>query len=258
MGMEWSIQEIARMAGTTSRTLRHYDKQGLVAPSRIGSNGYRYYDQAALVRLQRVLLLRELGLGLSQISQVLNNEQDPAAALTTHLSLLRQEQHRLAKQVAAVANTVNALKEGRPLMANEMFEGFDHTQYREEVEQRWGVEAYATSDKWWREMSDPERKTWKANLEQLNAHWIAAAQAPNIDATSGQAQELARRHIEWLKTVPGTPANNGGDLAGYIKGLAQMYVDDERFAANYGGVAAAQFVRDALVHHVGAEESESR
>src|SRR5690625_7789618 len=56
--MEWSIQEIARHAGTTSRTLRHYDDLGLVPPSRIGANGYRYYDETALVRLQRVLLLR--------------------------------------------------------------------------------------------------------------------------------------------------------------------------------------------------------
>ncbi|GED97146.1 hypothetical protein nbrc107697_11850 [Gordonia crocea] len=63
-GMEWSIQQIARLVSTTSRTLRHYDELGLVPPSRIGSNGYRYYDEHALVRLQRVLLLRELGLGV--------------------------------------------------------------------------------------------------------------------------------------------------------------------------------------------------
>ena len=59
-----SIQDIARLAGTTSRTLRHYDDIGLLEPSRIGANGYRYYDQHALVRLQRILLLRDLGLGL--------------------------------------------------------------------------------------------------------------------------------------------------------------------------------------------------
>jgi hypothetical protein len=57
---EWSIQQIAKLAGTTSRTLRHYDDIGLLAPSSVGHNGYRYYDQAALVRLQRILLLREL------------------------------------------------------------------------------------------------------------------------------------------------------------------------------------------------------
>ncbi|MGI5055026.1 MerR family transcriptional regulator, partial [Streptomyces sp. JAC18] len=54
--MEWSIQEIARRAGTTGRTLRHYGDVGLLEPSRKGANGYRYYDQEALVRLQRILL----------------------------------------------------------------------------------------------------------------------------------------------------------------------------------------------------------
>ena len=70
--MEWSIQQIAKLAGTTSRTLRHYDDIGLLSPSSVGHNGYRHYDQAALVRLQRILLLRELGLGLPQIAEVLD------------------------------------------------------------------------------------------------------------------------------------------------------------------------------------------
>ena len=90
--MDWSIQEVARLAGTTSRTLRHYDDVGLVPPSRIGSNGYRYYDADALVRLQRVLLLRELGLGIPAIAEVLEGQQDDVHALVTHRDLLRQEQ----------------------------------------------------------------------------------------------------------------------------------------------------------------------
>ena len=79
--MEWSIQQIAKLAGTTSRTLRHYDDIGLLAPSSVGGNGYRYYDQAALVRLQRILLLRELGLGLPQIAEVLDREASEEHAL---------------------------------------------------------------------------------------------------------------------------------------------------------------------------------
>lgn len=248
--MEWSIQEIARHAGTTSRTLRHYDDLGLVPPSRIGANGYRHYDEAALVRLQRVLLLRELGLGLNQVFAVLEREADAASALVAHLDLLKQEQRRLADQVAAVENTIKSLNEGQPLMASQMFDGFDHTQYREEVEQRWGKDAYAASDKWWRGMKDSDRRAWKDELEALNAAWISAAQDPKITATSSAAQELARRHVEWLKQVPGTPAANGGDIAHYVRGLAEMYVADERFAANYGGLAGAQFVRDALVNYL--------
>ena len=50
MRMDWSIQEVARLAGTTSRTLRHYDDVGLLLPSRVGSNGYRYYDGLTLAR----------------------------------------------------------------------------------------------------------------------------------------------------------------------------------------------------------------
>ncbi|EQM75197.1 MerR family transcriptional regulator, partial [Microbacterium maritypicum] len=101
---DWSIQEIARLAGTTSRTLRHYDDIGLLPPSRVAHNGYRHYDGPALVRLQRILLLRELGLGLPQIADVLGSASDSdaaaseASALETHLALLRDEQTRLARQ----------------------------------------------------------------------------------------------------------------------------------------------------------------
>ncbi len=97
-GPDWSIQDIARLAGTTSRTLRHYDDVGLVKPSRIGGNGYRYYDADALVRLQRVLLLRELGLGIPAIGEVLAGQRDDSAALRTHLEWLdsRTGAHRAA------------------------------------------------------------------------------------------------------------------------------------------------------------------
>jgi DNA-binding transcriptional MerR regulator len=249
--MEWSIQQTARLAGTTSRTLRHYDELGLVPPSRIGNNGYRYYDERALLRLQRVLLLRELGLGLPQIADLLTHEYDEASALTTQLSLLRQEQDRLARQIAAVEHTINALRGGEELMAETMFEGFDHTQYKDEVEQRWGKDAYARSDAWYRGMSDEERRNWLARAEQLGLDWIAAAEAAAITPDSAQAKDLARRHIDWLRGIPGTPAAEpDGDLAAYVRALADGYVADERFAANYGGVEGASFVRDALVAYI--------
>ena len=253
--MEWSIQQIARLAGTTSRTLRHYDELGLVPPSRVGSNGYRYYDELALVRLQRVLLLRELGLGLAEIGDVLSREVEEASALTTHLALLVQEQDRLTRQIAAVKHTINALKGGTEIMAETMFDGFDHTQYKEEVEQRWGKDAYARSDAWWRGMSESERKSWTARVAQLSSDWTDAAKAADITPDSPAAQDLARRHIDWLRGVPGTPANTpGSDIAGYVRGLADMYVADERFAANYGGVEGAKFVRDALNNYLERNE----
>jgi DNA-binding transcriptional MerR regulator len=244
--VDWSIQDIARLAKTTSRTLRHYDAIGLLEPSRIGSNGYRYYDERALVRLQRILMLRELGLGLPAIGQVLAHETDEGHALLSHLTWLKQEQDRLALQIRSVETTLAALEGEQPLMAEDMFNGFDHTRYREEVEERWSKDAYARSDSWWRGLTAQEKAAWKDRAQRLGADWLATV-ASDVSPESDQAQELAQRQFNWLRGIPGTP---GGGAAGptkeYFVGLAEMYVGDERFAANYGGQVGAEFVRDAM------------
>ncbi|MFP3396462.1 MerR family transcriptional regulator [Brevibacterium sp. H602] len=244
--MDWSIQEIARLTGTTSRTLRHYDAIGLLPPTSIAANGYRCYDEAALVRLQRILLLKELGLPLTTIAEVLDRRDDPVEALSQHLVSLGRERDRLDRQLAAVAVTITRLEAGEPLMAEEMFDGFDHREHEEEVTRRWGADAYRQGDEWWSSRSPAEKREWKARVSALSEDWIAAAEA-GARPDSDRCQDLARRHIEWLRAVPGTPAADpDGDLAGYVRGLGQMYVDDPRFGANYGGTAGAELVRDSL------------
>ncbi len=84
--MAWSIVEVARMSGVTSRTLRHYDEIGLLAPAGVAANGYRYYEQDQLLRLQQILVLRELDLGLSEIAAIVNQQRDPIAALAATTS----------------------------------------------------------------------------------------------------------------------------------------------------------------------------
>ena len=257
---DWSIQEVARLAGTTSRTLRHYDDIGLLAPSRVASNGYRHYDADALVRLQRILLLRDLGLGLPAIKDALDGpsavegERPPSGAdpqsaqvraLRGHLEWLQAERQRLARQIASVERTITTMEGGGELMADDMFDGFDHTQYKEEVEDRWGKDAYARGHSWWTGLSEAEKTAFKERVERLNADWTAAAQA-GVDPGSDDAQALARRHVEWLQTVPANPAHEPGPLRGYLLGLGEMYVEDPRFALNYGGVEGATLVRDAL------------
>ncbi|TLM87051.1 TipAS antibiotic-recognition domain-containing protein [Pseudarthrobacter sp. NamE5] len=248
---DWPIQEVARIAGTTSRTLRHYDEVGLLAPSRVGSNGYRYYDSNALLQLQRILLLRELGLGLPAIAEVFRQQTDTVQALSHHLDWLGQEQQRLARQMASVRQTIETVKGGGDMVAEKMFDGFDHTQYKDEVEERWGKDAYARSDAWWRAMGEEEKQEWMADAGKLGSDWIAVA-GSGAGPESFAAQELARRHVAWLASIPGTPAaERGADLRGYVTGLADMYVADPRFAANYGGETGAGFVRDALRIYAG-------
>ena len=248
--MEQSIRDVARASGTTSRTLRHYEQLGVVVPSRVGPGGVRHYDDAALVRLQEALVLRRLGLPLSEIRGVLDGESDRVAALRRHLGALRTERQRLTRMAASVERTIDALTTGGGLVAEDMFDGFDHTQYKDEVEERWGKDAYAASGRWWRGMSDDERAAWGERAARLAADWAAAASS-GIAADSPAAQDLARRHVEWLSSIPGTPGHGGDPVPGYVLGLADMYVADPRFAANYGGEEGARFVRDALHTHLG-------
>ena len=237
----YSIQEVAKAAGTTSRTLRHYQDIGLLEPSRTGHNGYRYYDDEALLRLQRILLLRQLGLGLREIHKVLEGTRDTTAALRGHLELLLQERDRLEKQIASVKTTIDKTERGEQLVAEEMFDGFDHTQYKEEVEERWGKDAYAKGDRWWRGMSDAERTSWREHSQQLMSGWVAAGQS-GMAADSDEAQALAQRQFDWLAS-----ANGGQEVSfGYFTGLGEMYVADPRFSASYGGEQGAAFVRDAM------------
>ena len=212
---DWSIQDIARIAGTTSRTLRHYDELGLLVPSRIGANGYRHYDRDSLVRLQRILLLRELGLGLPAIARVLDDRRDAAPALRDHLTWLRRERDRLARQIASVEATIHAVEEGGEIVAEDMFDGFDHTRYKEEVEERWGKKAYADSDRWWRGLDGDQKNAWQQRAADLGRDWIAAAES-GVAPDSDEAQAVA--HYETAIKL----AHSESDKAILFRNIARL------------------------------------
>lgn len=239
----WSVQQVARAAGTTSRTLRHYDDIGLLLPSRVGTNGYRYYDEDALVRLQRILLLRDLGLALTTIAEVLDGEQDAAAALRTHLDVLVQERDRLDRRIASVRTTLEKREGGRALMAEEMFDGFDHTRYRDEVVSRWGRDAWASGDRWWRSLDGAGKAAFQREGDEVAAAY-GAAHAAGTPVDDAHVQEVVRRHYEWIAASwQGTRPT-----AEAFTGLGAMYVDDPRFTAFYDrhGEGTAAYVRDAM------------
>ncbi|MCU1642736.1 MAG: MerR family transcriptional regulator [Nocardia sp.] len=243
MATEWSIQELAKAAGTTSRTLRHYGELGLLAPTRIGGNGYRYYDQNSLVRLQRILLLRELGLGLPAIAEVLAGQKDTAAALRTHLELLKHEQDRIARQIASVHTTLHKTEAGESLMADEVFDGFDNSQYKDEVIERWGRDAWESGDRWWRAMSDADKKAHFQTHLDIAADY-GRVHAAGLAAGNDEVQAIVQRHYDWV-TLGG---QGKCPTAQYFKNLGEMYVADPRFAANYDkhGAGTTEFVRDAM------------
>ncbi|WP_432489284.1 MerR family transcriptional regulator [Kineococcus sp. SYSU DK018] len=237
--MEWTIHQVATATGTTSRTLRHYADIGLLAPSRVGPNGYRYYDDAALRRYQRILLLRELGLGLSTIAGVLEERTDEVTALREHAGLLEAEAARLTRLAASVRETIRRTETGEELDVRTSFEGFDASRYEEEVVQRWGRDAHEAAQRNWRELGEEGRAANAAEADAIG-RGLAAAAARGADPGEREVQDLLRRHHAWVSEfwTPGAEA---------YRGLTAMYVDDERFRATYEayGPGTAVLLRDA-------------
>ncbi|WP_394160311.1 MerR family transcriptional regulator [Galactobacter valiniphilus] len=245
--MDHAMRDVVRASGVTSRTLRHYESIGLLLPSSTAAGGERRYDSAALLRLQRILVLRSLGLGLPAIKRALAAGGDELEALREHADQLVRERERLETRLAAVRHSIAARENGRDPQMSEMFKGYDHRQYEQEVEQRWGKDSTKRSNEWWESMSQEKKDDFQHDAAALGQAWTDAA-AAGWDPQGAAAQALAERHLDWLRGIPGTPAAGGGEdaLRAYVLGLADMYVADPRFAANYGGASGAQFVRAAL------------
>ena len=94
-------------------------------------------------------------------------------------------------------------------MADKMFDGFDHTQYQDEVEQRWGKESYAKSDAWWRGLPQSEKDDFMLAAAELIEAWKDAA-ASGVTPDSEPAQQVARRQYDWLSGIPGHAAQRRG------------------------------------------------
>ncbi|WP_159612518.1 MerR family transcriptional regulator [Glutamicibacter sp. JC586] len=245
---ELSIAQVSRIAGISSRTLRHYDHIGLFTPHHVAVNGYRYYEQRQLVQLQRILLLRDMGLSLESIAQILNEQRDEVEALGEHVKVLEEQRHRLNRQITALNNTIKSLETGVSMNPEESFDGFNE-QYKNEITERWGAKAYNDSNRWWRGKNKSEQAEFIAQVKELNSAWITAGKN-QVAPESATAQRLAARHVQWLNTAPGTPlaSEDPAQRSAYVLALADMYVSDQRFTKNYGGYA--ELVRDALTLYV--------
>jgi len=243
--VSWSIAEVARMSGVSSRTLRHYHQIGLLPPAHLGANGYRYYQQAELLRLQQILLLRELGLGLADIAEILDRQLDPVPALREHHQRLLRERDRLTVLARTVARTIDQLQaEGNSGMAQinrpeNLFEGFDPSAYEDEARQRWPRE-YEQSRGFAEGLTaqDTERLQQDMTAAMIRMAELMAAGEP-VDSPAVQAEIDAAYEGVCRFWTPDAAA---------FKGLGRMYVEDERFKATYDRIAdgLAEFYRDAM------------
>ncbi|MFL1377552.1 MULTISPECIES: MerR family transcriptional regulator [unclassified Nocardiopsis] len=246
--MEWTIGELAARAGVSSRTLRHYDRVGLLSPARTGPGGLRHYGPGQVARLQRILLLRRTGMGLADIGRVLSEEVDEAEGLRAHVAALERERERIDQHIRAVRHTLAAREAGVDPSPDVMLDGFND-RYKDEVVERWGEEAFRAGNAWWHGKSLREQQEWKRGAQALVAAW-AAARREGAAPGSERARELAVRHVEWL-SIPGTPIHAGDRERSVemVVCLADAYVRDPAYTRIFDSAEDAEFVREALHLH---------
>ncbi|MDF1488884.1 MerR family transcriptional regulator [Tessaracoccus caeni] len=209
--MERSIGDVARMTGVTTRTLRHYDDIGLLRPVRVSANGYRWYGREELLRLQRILLLRELRLPLPEIQALLDNGTDEAAFLRQHRERLQAERARLDQVLETVGRTIDDLEGASELEDEEFFVGLRRRteELRADLSERFGPEvdvhfdvAEASLAGWTRE--DHERAAERGR--DLHGR-LAAARTVGLMPDDDEVLDLMAEHYEGvLEFWPATPA----------------------------------------------------
>ncbi|WP_404348879.1 MerR family transcriptional regulator [Sutcliffiella horikoshii] len=254
--MEYTVQKLAKLAGVTGRTLRYYDEIGILKPARMSASGYRIYGQAEVDKLQQILFYRELEIDLESIQKIINAPSfNEVEALKEHRDRLLTKQKRLKGLIESVDRTL-AAKEGSINMSDkEKFEAFkqnmideNEAKYGKEVRGKYGNETMDKSNAKLKGMSKNQyeqgEKLGEEVLKVLNEAFKTGDPAGEL------AQKAADLHRQWL----------GFYWDSYSKeahaGLAQMYVDDERFTAFYDKEqpGTAEFLRDAIYIYTGMQK----
>src|SRR6185369_7612319 len=125
----FTVKQLSKLAGVTPRTLHHYDEIGLLKPSRVGENGYRYYGEESLLHLQQILFYRELDLPLEEIRQIMGRRDfDLLPALESHKTELAKRIERLQRLVQTVDGTISHLKGKTNMSKRQFFEAFSDEQ----------------------------------------------------------------------------------------------------------------------------------
>jgi DNA-binding transcriptional MerR regulator len=240
--MTYTIKGIADLAGVTTRTIRYYDEIGLLNPANIGDNGYRYYDQGSLLRLQQILFFRELDVPLKDIQLIMSRPDfNLLGALEKHRSSLQSRAKRLGKLIETVENTIATIRGESIMSAEEYFEGFDETKYEGETRERWGnTPQYAESQKKWASYSKEQKEAIKAEGGEITIRMVS--KDPNASPEDPDVQAAIGDYLAYINKYFYTYD------AEFLRGLVELWVEDARFAINFERVreGGAEFVKKAV------------
>ncbi len=238
---ELTVRQLAAISGITVRTLHHYDEVGLLNPASVGANGYRYYGRTELLRLQRILFHRELGVPLSAIGKLLDLEgENQIAVLEQHRQKLEAQRARYGTLIETINRTIADLR-GERVMANaDLYKGFNPE--KQAGYEAWLIERYGEPMRVGIEgartalakMSPTDQKaaldTLGKELAQVEQA-LAGALRNGVDPASEGVDLLIGRHRAWVAAMWGRPC----PAAGYA-GLADLYLAHPDFVARYEGI----------------------
>jgi DNA-binding transcriptional MerR regulator len=247
------IRQFATLTGVTIRTLHHYDRLGLLSPTQRTESGYRLYGNEDLVRLERIMVLRYIGLSLRQIADILSDprgsEQDIATLLQTQAVILRERRDHITSVIRAVEKAGQSL-DAAQTPDWQLFQSIvKEVSMQENTE--WSKKYYSEAAQQAIEQRKPE---WSPELqEKITAQWqdlfakVEAAIAANEDPTSPKAQDLA---AQW-KALVGQFTGGNPEVQ---RGLNAMYNDqknwpEERKQQHTVKPEIMDFIRKALTSH---------
>lgn len=234
-----TVNEVSKLTGVSIRTLHYYDKIGVLKPSFITEAGYRQYDDAALERLQQILLFRELQFSLKEIKEILESDGfDRNKALEQQIELLTLKKEHLE-------NLIDFAREMKAGGVKKMeFEVFDTTkldEYAKKAKEQWGkTHAYQEFQQKSKNRSNEQTKCITKNMMGLFAEFGDMMDCNPEDA---KVQSQVQKLQEFITQHFYTCTNE------ILQGLGQMYASGGEFTENIdkvGKKGCAQFVADAI------------
>ena len=243
----YAVKQLSDLAGVSVRTLHYYDEIGLLKPSAVSDNGYRHYDEDAVLKLQQILFYRELGLGLLQIKDLLDSPDfDLVTALQSHREELQARIERLQALMTTVDSTILHLVGEVDMSKKQLFAGFSEEkqkQYEVEIanDSRYDQNKVKESQHRWNSYSAAQKAQIKAEGSAIYTDLIAVidkgAASPEVQAI------MARWHQHLRYFYEPTPE--------ILRGLGQMYNQHPDFIANFQQMHPnlPAFLEEAVTHY---------
>lgn len=230
-----TVHEVSELTGVSVRALHHYDAVGLLKPTAVTEAGYRLYDDAAIARLQSILLFRELEFPLKSIKAILDSpEFDARAAMLEQIKLLELRREQIDRLILLARETIET---GEINMDFSAFDKSEFERYAAEAKQKWGGTAqYAEYDK------KPQGEKLAA-ADALMAKFAEIGALRALSPDSVEAQSAVRELQSFITEHFYTCTDE------VLTGLGLMYTADERFKSNIdsaGGSGTAEFVGAAI------------